>query len=42
MWLLLPKDLQISIGTQFTTRGLGAAGASEAECLVPDPELCVE
>ena len=42
MWLLLPKDLQISIGAQFTTRGLGTAGASEAECLVPDPELCVE
>jgi membrane-bound lytic murein transglycosylase A len=42
MWLLLPKDLQISIGAQFTTRGLGAAGAGEAECLVPDPELCVE
>ena len=41
MWLLLPKDLQISIGSQFTTRGL-AAGAAEAECLVPDPELCVE
>jgi membrane-bound lytic murein transglycosylase A len=42
MWLLLPKDLQIGIGTQFTTRGLGTAGAGEAECLVPDPELCVE
>ena len=42
MWLLLPKDLQIGIGAQFTTRGLGTAGAGEAECLVPDPELCVE
>ncbi|HWZ71853.1 MAG TPA: MltA domain-containing protein [Casimicrobiaceae bacterium] len=43
MWLLLPKDLQISIDAQFTTRGVGgAAGAGEAECLVPDPELCVE
>ncbi|TMG91061.1 MAG: lytic murein transglycosylase, partial [Betaproteobacteria bacterium] len=42
MWLLLPKDLQVSIGAQFTTRGLGTAGAGEAECLVPDPELCVE
>ena len=41
MWLLLPKDLQISIGAQFTTRGL-TGGAGEAECLVPDPELCVE
>jgi membrane-bound lytic murein transglycosylase A len=41
MWLLLPKDLQISIGAQFITRGL-TGSASEAECLVPDPELCVE
>jgi membrane-bound lytic murein transglycosylase A len=41
MWLLLPKDLQISIGAQFNTRGL-TGGAGEAECLVPDPELCVE
>ena len=40
MWVLLPKDLQVGVGAQFTTRG--AAGAGEAECLVPDPELCVE
>ena len=40
MWLLLPKDLQLAAGSQFITRG--ATGASEAECLVPDPELCVE
>ena len=43
MWLLLPKDLQIRVGTEINTRGIGgAAGAGEAECLVPDPELCVE
>jgi membrane-bound lytic murein transglycosylase A len=40
MWVLLPKDLQVGVGAQFTTRG--GAGAGEAECLVPDPELCVE
>jgi membrane-bound lytic murein transglycosylase A len=40
MWVLLPKDLQVGVGAQFTTRGAGGAG--EAECLVPDPELCVE
>jgi membrane-bound lytic murein transglycosylase A len=40
MWVLLPKDLQVGVGAQFTTRGV--AGAGEAECLVPDPELCVE
>jgi membrane-bound lytic murein transglycosylase A len=43
MWLLLPKDLQIRVGAEFNTRGVsGALGAGEAECLVPDPELCVE
>ena len=40
MWLLLPKDLQLSAASQSATRG--ASPASEAECLVPDPELCVE
>jgi membrane-bound lytic murein transglycosylase A len=40
MWVLLPKDLQVGVGAQFTTRGAGGVG--EAECLVPDPELCVE
>jgi len=39
MWLLFPKDLQPSLGAQFTTRGIGAV---EAECVVPDPDLCVE
>jgi membrane-bound lytic murein transglycosylase A len=39
MWLLLPRALPMSAGTGgITTRGVG----SEAECLVPDPELCVE
>ncbi len=43
MWLLLPKDLQLRVGAEFSTRGInGAAGTGEAECLVPDPELCVE
>src|SRR5450755_447940 len=43
MWLLLPKDLQIRMGAEFNTRGVGGtAGESESECLVPDPELCVE
>jgi membrane-bound lytic murein transglycosylase A len=40
MWLLLPRDLQIAAGTGPLTRGVG--GVSDAECLVPDPELCVE
>ncbi len=43
MWLLLPRELQIGGGAELTTRGVaGAAGAGDAECLVPDPELCVE
>jgi membrane-bound lytic murein transglycosylase A len=40
MWLLLPRDLQIAAGNGPLTRGAG--GASDAECVVPDPELCVE
>lgn len=44
MWLLLPRDLDLAArAAGLPTRGLGgAADASEAECLVPDPELCVE
>jgi membrane-bound lytic murein transglycosylase A len=43
MWLLLPKDLQLRVGAELTTRGINSAeGAGGAECLVPDPELCVE
>ena len=39
MWLLLPRALPMSAGTRgMTTRG----GGGDAECLVPDPELCVE
>ena len=41
MWVLLPKDLQIRAGTEINTRGIGGA-AGDAECLVPDPGLCVE
>ena len=42
MWLLLPKALALSAGTGgFATRGVGGS-ASDAECLIPDPELCVE
>ncbi|MEP7182517.1 MAG: 3D domain-containing protein [Betaproteobacteria bacterium] len=40
MWLLLPRDLQLGAGASLLTRGAG--GASDAECVVPDPELCVE
>jgi len=44
MWLLLPKDLALSVGaTGITTRGIdGGPGAGDAECLIPDPDLCVE
>lgn len=43
MWLLLPRELQLGAGAELTTRGVkGAAGSGEAECLVPDPDLCVE
>jgi membrane-bound lytic murein transglycosylase A len=44
MWLLLPKDLRVAAGsTGIATRSVArAGGATEAECLVPDPDLCVE
>lgn len=42
MWLLVPKDLQLGSGASLATRGLGGADGGDAECLVPDPELCVE
>ena len=43
MWLLLPKDLRIAAAASgFATRGLGGPGPNDAECLVPDPDLCVE
>jgi membrane-bound lytic murein transglycosylase A len=44
MWLLLPKDLRIPAAAPgVLTRGIvNRSGGVEAECLVPDPELCVE
>jgi membrane-bound lytic murein transglycosylase A len=44
MWLLLPKDLRLAAATPAVlTRGIAnRPGDSSAECLVPDPELCVE
>jgi membrane-bound lytic murein transglycosylase A len=42
MWLLLPKDLRVA-ASQPRTRGIGGRpGANESDCLVPDPEFCVE
>jgi membrane-bound lytic murein transglycosylase A len=41
MWLLLPKDLQL--GARVSGIAVrGGADDQDAECLVPDPELCVE
>ena len=40
MWLLLPRALPMTAGAGgVTTRG---GSRSDAECLVPDPDLCVE
>ena len=40
MWLLLPKSLQLGVKPGgVLTRGIGG---QTADCLVPDPELCVE
>jgi membrane-bound lytic murein transglycosylase A len=42
MWLLLPKDLHLA-ASKPVTRGIGGSpGGNETECLVPDPEFCVE
>ena len=42
MWLLLPKDLNLA-ASKPRTRGIGGGpGANETNCLVPDPEFCVE
>jgi membrane-bound lytic murein transglycosylase A len=39
MWLLLPRALPMTAGTSgMIMRG----GGGDAECLVPDPDLCVE
>ena len=41
MWLLMPKEQDISARAMgIRTRGLSRAG--DAECVIPDPELCVE
>jgi membrane-bound lytic murein transglycosylase A len=45
MWLLLPKSQKIAANAAGTLlRGVGGQGrdATPAECVVPDPELCVE
>ena len=40
MWLLLPKNLQLGVKPGgVLTRGIGGP---TADCLVPDPELCVD
>lgn len=40
MWLLLPKNLQFGVKPGgVLTRGIGD---QSADCLVPDPELCVD
>ena len=40
MWLLLPKNLQLGVKPGgVLTRGIGG---QTADCLVPDPELCVD
>ena len=40
MWLLLPKNLKLGVKPgAILTRG---GGNQEADCLVPDPELCVD
>ena len=42
MWLLLPKDLRVA-AAQPRTRGIGGRPAANgSDCLVPDPEFCVE
>ena len=45
MWLLMPKAQKIPApGTGAMVRGIGGSGreAEPSECVVPDPELCVE
>ncbi len=45
MWLLLPKNQKIAANSGGTLlRGIGGQGreAQPAECVVPDPDLCVE
>ena len=44
MWLLLPKGQQIAaVESARKTRSIGGKAApSQLECVVPDPDLCVE
>lgn len=43
MWVLLPKGLRIAAQDATTkTRGIGGPAASNADCLVSDPDLCVD
>jgi membrane-bound lytic murein transglycosylase A len=43
MWVLLPKGLHISAqDPTLKTRGVGGPATSNADCLVSDPDLCVE
>lgn len=44
MWLLLPKALAASVGTGgVVTRSISrGAGPNDVECLVADPDFCVE
>jgi membrane-bound lytic murein transglycosylase A len=43
MWVLLPKGLHISAqDSALKTRGVGGPATSNADCLVSDPDLCVE
>jgi membrane-bound lytic murein transglycosylase A len=39
MWLLIPKALELPALAAARTRG---PGAGDAECVIPDPDLCVE
>lgn len=43
MWLLLPKGQQVAAQEAvIRTRGSTGVAAEKADCVVPDPDLCVE
>ena len=42
MWVLLPKGLDIASKHAQLLRTRGASQATPAECVLEDPELCVE
>ncbi|MGB0129438.1 MAG: MltA domain-containing protein [Rhodocyclaceae bacterium] len=43
MWLLLPKGQQVAAQEAvIRTRGIAKAPQDKADCVVPDPDLCVE